>query len=128
MKRGSNGLIFSASDLIRYLSSPFASWMDRYHLENPGALKPDEESEDLKLIAATGVKHEENYLDTLTATGVRIASIPMHPWAEAQQLTVAALDAREPIVYQAALSSGNFSGYADFVIFDVESEIGRAHV
>ena len=29
--------------------------MDRYHLENPGALKPDELSEDAKLIIETGL-------------------------------------------------------------------------
>ncbi|MCX6879137.1 MAG: hypothetical protein NTW21_35825 [Verrucomicrobia bacterium] len=46
MKKHSGQLGFSPSDLIRFLASPFASWMDRYHLENPEAASPDEESED----------------------------------------------------------------------------------
>ena len=38
MKKDLSGqLVFSPSDLICYLASPFASWMDRYALENPGA-------------------------------------------------------------------------------------------
>ena len=55
MKKDLSGqLVFSPSDLVRYLGSPFASWMDRYYLENPGAVTPDEETEDAQLIAQTG--------------------------------------------------------------------------
>jgi hypothetical protein len=35
MKKESEAIIYSLSDLIRYLASPFA-WLDRYNLENPG--------------------------------------------------------------------------------------------
>ena len=52
-------LVFSPSDLVRYLGSPFASWMDRYSLENPDAVIPDEETEDERLIAQTGEQHEK---------------------------------------------------------------------
>ncbi len=45
----SGRLIFSPSDLIRFLASPFSSWMDRYHLENPHTIEPDEEEEEHKL-------------------------------------------------------------------------------
>ena len=54
MKKNSAGqLVFSPTDLIRYLASPFASWMERYNLENPGAVQPDKETEDEILIAQT---------------------------------------------------------------------------
>ena len=46
MKYEKGRLIYSPTDLIRYLASPFASWMDRYRLENPGALSPDQPTED----------------------------------------------------------------------------------
>ena len=49
MRKYSGQLIYSPSDLIRYLASPFATWMDRYYLENPGAITPDQETEDEKL-------------------------------------------------------------------------------
>ena len=54
-KTYSGDLIYSPSDLVRYIGSPFASWMDRYYLENPDAVSPDEESEDERLVAETGV-------------------------------------------------------------------------
>src|SRR5271166_6755852 len=54
MKKRSGAVVYSPSDLIRYFASPFASWMDRYHLENPGAITPGEETEDQKLVAQTG--------------------------------------------------------------------------
>ena len=45
MKKTTAGqLIYSPSDLVRYLASPFASWMDRYYLEDPDAVTPDEQS------------------------------------------------------------------------------------
>ncbi len=68
MKYVSHKLVFSPSDLIRYLGSPFASWMDRYHLENPTELTPDEETEDRKLIAETGNQHELRVLEVLRGT------------------------------------------------------------
>ena len=50
-KQRSGEIVYAPSDLIRYVASPFASWMDRYYLENPGAITPDEVTEDAKLIA-----------------------------------------------------------------------------
>ena len=41
MKKESGTIIYSPTDLIRYLASPFASWLDRYYLENPEAIAPD---------------------------------------------------------------------------------------
>jgi hypothetical protein len=29
------------TDPIRYLASPFASWLDRYYVEDPDAIAPD---------------------------------------------------------------------------------------
>ena len=40
MRYEGSRLIYSPSDLLRYLESPFASWMDRCYLENPGAVVP----------------------------------------------------------------------------------------
>ena len=42
MKKESGTIVYSPSDLIRYMASPFASWLDRYNLENPGVITPDE--------------------------------------------------------------------------------------
>jgi hypothetical protein len=53
MKKQSGHVIYSPSDPIRYLASPFASWIDRYNLENPGKIKPDEETEEGTLLSRT---------------------------------------------------------------------------
>src|SRR5438093_10763432 len=47
-------IIYSPSDLIRYLVSPFAPRLDRYDLENPGAITPDQETEEEKLFSRAG--------------------------------------------------------------------------
>ena len=62
MKKERGKIIYSPSDLIRYLASPFGSWLDRYYLENPGRLKPDEQTEEEKLLSRTGNEHERSIL------------------------------------------------------------------
>src|SRR5437762_8610916 len=44
MRKESGTIVYSPSDLIRYLVSPFGLWLHRYDLENPGAIRPDQES------------------------------------------------------------------------------------
>lgn len=65
MKKDSGQLTFSPSDLINYVASPFASWMDRFRLENPDAAIPDAATEDQRLIAETGNEHEQAVLREL---------------------------------------------------------------
>ena len=62
MRKETGTIIYSPSDLIRYLASPFASWLDRYQLENRGAIKPDEQTEEEKLLSRTGDEHEQSLL------------------------------------------------------------------
>ncbi len=76
MKKQSGSIIYSPTDLIRYLASPFASWLDRYHLENPGAITPDEQTEEEKLLSRTGDEHEQSVLNGYKASGCRVIEIP----------------------------------------------------
>src|SRR5690606_13083156 len=111
LKNPDGELVFSPSDLIRYLSSPFASWMDRYHLECPGQLTPDKDSEDQRLVQDAGNAHEQAVLAEFRASGVDIAEIATGAgFAAAHQATVEAFDARRPLVYQAALKMERFQG------------------
>ena len=118
MKKRDGQLIFSPTDLIRYLASPFASWMERYHLENPDAVKPDEESEDEKLIAQTGDEHERVVLDELKAVTPKLIEIPKNDFSAALARTVEAINAKSPIIYQGALQRGRFAGFSDFLTLD----------
>ena len=116
MKKTVGQIVFSPSDLVRYAESPFASWMDRYHLENPGLVQPDEETEDQKLIAQTGDQHERAVLSEFKASIPSLAEIPKDDFSVARAKTLASISGKAPIIYQAALESGRFAGYADFLI------------
>src|SRR5580704_4840911 len=118
MKKHSEQLIYSPSDLVRYVASPFASWMDRYYLENPGAITPDGETEDQKLIAQTGDHHERATLEEYRASGIKIAEIPKDDPGAAHSETLSAIKSKAPIIYQAALENDRFAGFADFLILD----------
>jgi uncharacterized protein len=118
MKTHCGQLLYSPSDLVRYLASPFASWMDRYYLENPGAVTPDEETEDEKLIAQTGNQHERAVLDEFKSSAASLVEVPKDDSAVARTKTLSAINAMAPIIYQAALESGQFAGFADFLMLD----------
>ena len=119
MKKNSTGeLLYSPSDLVRYLASPFASWMDRYYLEHPDAVTPDETSAEDKLIAETGQAHERTVLADLKAAHTGIVEIQGTSLAEACGQTLAAIRSKAPVIYQAALQGGPFAGYADFLMLD----------
>ena len=119
MKKKSSGeVVYSPSDLVRYLASPFASWMDRYYLENPGTITPDEDTEDEKLIAQTGDQHEQAVLHDFKSSAVTVIEIPKKYSIVARTQTLSAISAKTPILYQAALESGSFAGFADFLMLD----------
>src|SRR5438552_4375273 len=118
MKKDSGTIIYSPSDLIRYLASPFASWLDRYELENRGAIKPDEQTEEEKLLSRTGDEHEQSILSGYKASGARLVQIAKdnNQFDVARATTLEAIKGRAPVIYQAALNHGSFAGYADFLI------------
>ncbi len=98
------------------MESPFASWMERLRLENPAKAIPDEKSEDAELIAKTGDKHEERFLQQMRNQGRDIASIPKENFSEALELTRQAIAEGREVVYQGALSMDRFAGFTDFIV------------
>jgi uncharacterized protein len=114
-----NGTLFySPTDLIRFLESPFATWMERLHLEVPSKCQPDEETEEQKLVAKTGDQHEEKYLQKLRSEGRDVCEIQKtdHPLAIKQ--TLSAINEGREIIYQAHLALPPFRGFADFLVRD----------
>lgn len=116
MRIVSSKLRFSPSDLITCLSSPFASWMDRYHEENPGTLVPDKPSEDAELIMKTGESHERSILEEFRGSVGDLCEISRDSGAVVDVREI--IKRRHSIIYQAKLEFGNFAGYADFIILD----------
>jgi uncharacterized protein len=111
-------LIYSPSDLVRYLESPFASWMDRHHLENPGQLTPDAQSEDMKLIAESGNVHESVVLKEWKINVPSLVEIHDRNLDQAHRLTLEAIAKKAPVIYQGALRHGSFAGFTDFLELD----------
>ena len=77
--------------------------------------------------AELGLLHEQRHLDSLTAihspAGVVTIESPggdLDALAEACEATLAALHARTPVVYQAALRDGDLRGFADFLVLDAD--------
>lgn len=118
MRKHSGQILYSPSDLITYFSSPFSSWMDRYFLENPSAVTPDEKTEDEKLIAQTGDQHERTILEEFKASTAGLVEVPKNDLAAARAKTISAINSKAPIVYQAALEMAGFAGFADFLKLD----------
>src|SRR5205814_9687947 len=109
MKKESGTIIYSPSDLIRYLASPFASWLDRYHLENPGAIIPDEQTEQEKLLSRTGDEHEQSILAGHKTSSRSVLEISKDDFAAAQAAPLTAIKDKAAIMYQAAVQDGEFA-------------------
>jgi predicted RecB family nuclease len=120
MYKRSGQLVFSPSDINRFFDSRFGSWMDRFHVERPGAVTRDAPDPQLKLLAAMGIAHEQRYLESLRASGRDVwepaRSDKKPPFDEQLEATLGAMRAGHDVIYQAALRHGEFEGYADFLL------------
>lgn len=129
MKRESNtsGLIFSPSDLTRYIDSPFASWMARHRLEIPDSgIEKDPEDPLLAHLAGKGLEHEANFLETLQSRYSDVVTIEDDiDDATKLEQTRAAMARGADVIFQACLEKSPFRGYADFLVkIDQRSALG----
>jgi predicted RecB family nuclease len=114
MYKRSGELVFSPSDLITFFESPFASWMDRFHVESPGALTPDGAEASLELVAAMGVAHEARVVQQMRDAGRDVWEPPED--VDPFEATLEAMRAGREVIFQAALRRGSFAGHADFLL------------
>jgi predicted RecB family nuclease len=111
--------VYSPSDLIQFMSSPFASWMERLKLDYPDRVAdiPRDEDAMMQLLAEKGNQHESNYLVHLTKLyGQNNLAIIDRDNATATQKTKDAMQRGYGVIFQAYLERDNFKGYADFLI------------
>jgi predicted RecB family nuclease len=118
MRKTKSGMLYSPTDLIRFMESPFVSWMDRLRLEAPDKYKPDEESEEKKLIAKTGDLHEGRYLKHLQESGADVCVLEKGETEEALKKTMSAIKEGREVIYQPHLCLEPFRGFADFLVRD----------
>ena len=101
MQRSAGKLVFSPSDLIKFMESEYITWMDRFDLERPGIAERDPESETDKILQARGIAHEAEHLAQLRAAGREI--IDISDSEDRFTATIAAMQAGADIIYQGAL-------------------------
>ncbi len=120
-------LIFSPSDLIQFMDSPFASWMEHLALLHPERTPvPDEHDALGDVLQELGNQHEQDVLASFLAQGLSVANI-QHA-ANPFQETLDAMRQGADVIYQARLELMPFKGYADFLIkVEGESCFGNYH-
>jgi uncharacterized protein len=108
-------VVLSASDLTRFQACAHATALDLRFLRGE-PLVPAASDESAELLQAKGNEHEAAFLAGLRSTGRTIATIEREADLDvAVARTVEALHQGPDVIYQAALRSGPWSGYADFL-------------
>jgi len=131
-KNNTNQLIFSPSDLVLAMRSPFASWMERLAIESPALISGIEKDHDpmMALLAAKGNTHEANFLQSLQDKhGAEVIAIVKSKSHHDKAIeTLQYMQAGYPFIYQAYLSRDGFAGSADFLVkLEGKSGLGDYH-
>ena len=74
MQKLGNDVLFSASDLVHFLSCRHHTTLDLMHLQSP--LPTSADSPDAALFQEKGVEHEQTYLALLQKAGRQVVKIP----------------------------------------------------
>lgn len=120
-------LIFSPSDLTLHMESPYASWMQRFALENP-QITPEKNAADamMELLQDKGDEHEHHVLHDFEQQGLSVAHLESA--SDPITATIDAMQAGADVIFQAALEKVPFKGFADFLVkVPGESLLGDYH-
>ena len=96
------------------MENEFITWMDRYFLEFPGEVQPDEDREEDKIFQKLGYQHEAKLVQRFTQQGHEVVEI--QNGRDSCERTTSAISEGGEIVYQAALRNGQFTGFSDFLV------------
>ena len=107
-------LLFSASDLMRFMGCRHATTLDLARLRGEGP-EPRADSEDAALLQKQGDAHEAAHLARLKAEGRQVVEIARGDLAEDAEATRAALAEGAEVVFQGAFLSGSWGGWSDFL-------------
>ena len=110
-------LVYSPSDLMVFMESPFASWCERLKILDPEFKKlMDPEDDVLKLLSQKGIEHENKFLQELkTDQNLNITEIQSDDNEQKRLETLAAMQNGSGIIYQGFLHNDNFNGFPDFL-------------
>ena len=117
-------ITFSATDLVNFFGCRHATFSDRRNLDNP--VLAGEGDPYVVLLQEKGLEHERRYLESLRREGRQVIDIASDgSLAERIARTREAMAAGAEVIYQGALRSDGWLGYADFLVrVPVESRLG----
>lgn len=107
-------ILFSATDLMRFMGCAHATSLDLQRLRGEGP-EPSLDSEDAALLQKQGDAHEAAHLAKLKAAGRGIVEIARSNLARDADATRRALADGAEVVFQGAFLSGNWGGWSDFL-------------
>ena len=113
MRKDADGShVYSPTDLVKFIGSPFVTWMDRVECDAPGTYPRDPREE--TMWQTEGFKHEA---ETLKLLELEIGpAVDLGHAPDRYQATLDAMAAGAPLIFQAELRLESFRGYADFLI------------
>ena len=114
MRNFNDSILFSASDLMRFMGCVHATSLDLAYLRG-ASLQPKENSEDAALLQRQGEAHEAAHLERLSKSGRKIFEIKRSELAINAEETRAALKSGADVIFQGAFLSGNWGGWSDFL-------------
>lgn len=125
MREFDNKILFSATDLMRFMGCAHATALDLTRLEGEGPT-PGEDTEDAALLQKQGDAHELAHLERLKTAGNRVVEIERGNLNKDAEATRAALQSGAEVVFQGAFLSGNWGGWSDFLMrVDTPSALGQ---
>lgn len=116
---------YTPSDLIRFLESPFATWMDRFAIEFPHlAATKDQQDTLAKTLQERGLMHELQIEESFKKKGLSYVKINTRD----PNATLLAMKQGIDVIAQAPLKVNDFMGIADFLIkVEGQSQLGNFH-
>ena len=148
MRYATDQLVFSPSDLVVFLESEFAAWMNRWHVECRNgnkavvnemglplgiklkglACKQDEDDAQGDLVAKMGTDHELAFLKQLQDNGHHVEDMNTVAAEDQVKATIEAMRNGAEFIFQARLKHGQFEGFADFLVrMQGKSKFGQHH-
>lgn len=117
MRQHDNSILYSPSDLVRYLGCAHATALDLARLREPAAAPQQAEDDAMgKLVQHAGLEHEDAYREQLADEG-GLVEIPEKGSLESRAaLTRQAMEQGAKTIFQAAFLQPPWSGFADFLI------------
>jgi uncharacterized protein len=114
MREFGGNILFSATDLMRFMGCAHATELDLLRMRGEGP-EPGQDTEDAALLQKQGNAHEAAHLAKLKASGRHVIEIDRGDLPTNAEETCAALSTGAEVVFQGAFLVGNWGGWSDFL-------------